>query len=70
MGEATAEWVEFVDSRYLVKLRFQAIDESEMYRGQEVVPGRLSWPGKLRYRAAQCQRDYNITIRKVNHTYS
>ena len=63
--ETAADCVTLIDSRHNVTLRLRNVAQSTMYRGREVVPGRLSWAG-IAYVIAPPRTDfsYDITIRE------
>jgi hypothetical protein len=63
--ETTADYVRLIDSRHNITLRLPNVPQSSMYRGREVVPGRLSWAG-IAYVIAPPRADFNydITIRE------
>jgi hypothetical protein len=63
--KTAADWVALINSHHNVTLRLRSIAQSAMYRGREVVPGRLSWAG-IAYVIAppRANFDYDITIRE------
>ncbi len=63
--ETAADCVTFIDSRHKVMLRLWNISQASMYRGREVVPGRLCWAG-IAYIIVPpfTNFDYDIAIRE------
>jgi hypothetical protein len=63
--ETAVDYVTLIDSRHNITLRLRNVAQSTMYRGREVVPGRLSWAG-IAYVIAPPRTDfsYDITIRE------
>jgi hypothetical protein len=63
--ETSSDCVTLIDSRHSVALHLRNVTQSSMYRGREVVPGRLSWAG-IAYVLAPPRTDFNydITIRE------
>jgi hypothetical protein len=63
--ETASDCVTFIDSRHNIALRLRNVARSSMYRGREVVPGRLSWAG-IAYVIAPPRTNfsYNIAIRE------
>jgi len=63
--ETAADYVMLIDSRHNIALRLRNVAQSTMYRGREVVPGRLSWTG-IAYIIAPPLTDfsYDLLIRE------
>jgi hypothetical protein len=63
--ETVADCVTLSDSRHNISLSLPSVPRSTMYRGREVVPGRLSWTGVAYVLAPPYANfDYDITIRE------
>jgi hypothetical protein len=64
--ETDADYAKLSDERHHICLAFPRVAQSTMYRGREVVHGRLSWTG-IAYVVSPCCVDfeYNITIRET-----
>ncbi|MGZ8885908.1 MAG: hypothetical protein ACXW1O_04975 [Halobacteriota archaeon] len=59
--ETAADCVTLIDSRHNITLHFRNVAQSTMYRGREVVPGRLSWAG-IAYVIAPPSAEFNYDI--------
>jgi hypothetical protein len=63
--ETAADCVTLIDSRHNITLHLWNVAQSTMYRGREVVPGRLSWTGIAYVLApARTAFSYDISIRE------
>jgi hypothetical protein len=64
--ETDADCVTVSDSRHNISLAFPSVAQSTMYRGREVVQGRLSWTGVAYVIPPRCvDFEYEITIRET-----
>ncbi|MDD1720629.1 MAG: hypothetical protein LUP95_01410, partial [Euryarchaeota archaeon] len=64
--ETDADYVTISDSRHNISLAFPSVAQSTMYRGREVVQGRLSWTGVAYVIPPRCvDFEYEITIREA-----
>jgi hypothetical protein len=64
--ETVADCVTVSDPRHNISLAFPSIAQSRMYRGREVVQGRLSWTGVAYVIQPRCvDFEYEITIHEA-----
>lgn len=59
--ETAADCVMLIDSRHNIALRLRNVAQATMYRGREVVPGRLSWTG-VAYISAPPRTEFSYDI--------
>jgi hypothetical protein len=64
--KTAAAWATLIDSHHNIALHFRNISGSAMYRGRELLPGRLSWAGVAYISAPpRPEFEYDIVIQET-----